>query len=416
VSSARGGRRAWLVTSALMVIAALPGCGSVPTATPRIAEAPSGSRTSSKPADPTPSLRTTVRRPPTESSTATQACAELVGRMSLTERVGELLMVAISSSGMSESEKEIIDRTRAGSVLLLGNSTAGMEQIRGVASRVRDASRSPEGVTVMLAADQEGGLVQRLKGPGFTTIPSATNQAKQSDAQLRGNAYDWGRELKSAGITANLAPVADVVPFGMVWMNRPIGQLRRGYGQSPKKVAAKVAAFTDGMDRAGVATAVKHFPGLGKVRGNTDYMSRVVDTKTTRKDPALAGFRAAVDANVDMVMVSSAIYTKIDDEHRAAFSTKIMDDMLRDDLGFSGVVISDDLAAAAMRILPAEDRARRFVRAGGDLLIIGDATLATSMADAIKDEAEDDPDFAKRVTESAARVVAMKERRGLARC
>ena len=90
--------------------------------------------------------------------------------------------------------------------------------------------------------------------------------------------------------------------------------------------------------------------------------------------------------------------------------------MLREDLEFSGVVISDDLAAAAMRVLSAEDRARRFVRAGGDLLIVGDARLATSMADAIKDEASDDADFAKRVTESAARVVAMKERRGLARC
>ena len=170
----------------------------------------------------------------------------------------------------------------------------------------------------MLAADQEGGLVQRLKGPGFTTIPSATNQAKQSDTQLHRNAYDWGRQLKSAGITANLAPVADVVPFGMVWMNQPIGQLRRGYGKSPKKVAAKVTAFTEGMDRAGVATAVKHFPGLGRVRGNTDYMSRVVDTKTRRKDPALAGFRAAVAAKVDMVMVSSAIYTQ--DRRRASRS------------------------------------------------------------------------------------------------
>ena len=117
-----------------------------------------------------------------------------------------------------------------------------------------------------------------------------------------------------------------------------------------------------------------------------------------------------------MVMVSSAIYTKIDDDHRAAFSTKIMDEMVRDVLGFSGVVISDDLAAAAMRVLPAEERARRFVRAGGDLMIVGDPKLATKMADAIKDEAEDDPDFAKRITESATRVVAMKERRGLAEC
>jgi beta-N-acetylhexosaminidase len=114
----------------------------------------------------------------------------------------------------------------------------------------------------------------------------------------------------------------------MVWTNKPIGQLRRGYGPSPKKVAAKVTAFTEGMNRAGIATAVKHFPGLGRVRGNTDYMTRVVDPTTTRHDAALAGFKAAVNANVDMVMVSSAFYLKIDDEHRAAFSTMIINDML----------------------------------------------------------------------------------------
>jgi len=159
----------------------------------------------------------------------------------------------------------------------------------------------------MLAADQEGGLVQRLKGPGFATIPSATMQAKQSDARLRRNAYEWGRQLKEAGIDANLAPVADVVPTSMVWMNQPIGQLRRGYGRSPKTVAAKVTAFTEGMNQAGVATAVKHFPGLGRVRGNTDYMTRVVDRATTRHDAALAGFDAAINAGVDMVMVSSAL-------------------------------------------------------------------------------------------------------------
>ena len=409
---ATAGRRAWLVSCALMIIAVLNGCGTVPTAAPPIGV----TSTTSKPQSPTSSPSGTTGSTPAESFTANQPCLELVSRMSRSEQVGQLLMVAVRSSGIGPSEKAIVDRTHAGSVLLLGNSRAGRHAIKDVVSRVRDAARSPEGVDVMLAADQEGGLVQRLRGPGFTRIPSATVQAKQSDAQLRQNAYNWGRQLRSAGIDANLAPVADVVPTRMVWMNQPIGQLRRGYGSSPKTVAAKVTAFTEGMNEAGVATAVKHFPGLGRVRGNTDFMTRVVDRTTTRRDAALAGFSAAIDADVDMVMVSSAFYRKIDAEHRAAFSTMIIDEMLRKDLGFSRIVISDDLAAAAMRNLPPDERALRFIRAGGDLLIIGDASLATTMADAIKDEASDDPAFAKRVTESAARVVAMKERRGLAHC
>ena len=413
---ARGHRRTLPISCALMMTAALAGCGAVHSAAPPVAVTPSGSTVISNPAGSKRSPPSTSVTEPKESFTADQPCVQLVRTMSMSERVGQLLMVAVSSGGIGGSDAAIIERTRAGSVLLLGNSTAGMQAIQGVVAEVRDASRSPEGVKVMLAADQEGGLVQRLKGPGFAKIPPAAVQAKQSDTRLRRNAFEWGRQLKEAGIDANLAPVADVVPTSMVWMNKPIGQLRRGYGRSPKTVAAKVTAFTEGMHQAGVATAVKHFPGLGRVRGNTDYMTRVVDRTTVRHDAALGGFEAAVNAGVDMVMVSSAFYSRIDDEHRAAFSAVIMGEMLRGDLGYSGVVISDDLAAAAMRTLPPDERALRFIRAGGDLLIIGDAGLATTMASAIKEKAADDPDFAKQVSMSAARVVAMKERRGLAHC
>jgi beta-N-acetylhexosaminidase len=396
-----------------MSVAVFAGCGLGPTATPTVAETP-GSATPNS-ASPTPSPKGT-KQTPTDAFIVHEDCAQVVARMSLSEQIGQLLMVGVSSGGISASEKRIVEETRAGSIILLGTTTAGTSGVRRVVSDVRAATRSPEGVRVMLAVDQEGGRVQRLRGPGFARIPSARVQAEQSDAALRRNAFDWGRQLKEAGIDANLAPVADVVPMSLVWVNKPIGQLRRGYGPSPKRVAAKVAAFTEGMDRAGVATAVKHFPGLGRVRGNTDFVSRVVDTKTTRDDVALAGFSAAIDAGADMVMVSSAFYNKIDDDHRAAFSVLIMEEMLREDLGFSGVVISDDLAAAAMRVLPPEERARRFIRAGGDLLIVGEARLATRMADAIKREASGNPAFETQVTNSAARVVAMKQRRGLADC
>jgi beta-N-acetylhexosaminidase len=407
------GWRAWFLGCATMSVAVFAGCGLGPTATPTVGETP-GSATPNS-ASPALSPKGTEQTP-TDAFRVHEDCARVVAKMSLSEQVGQLLMVGVSSGGISASEETIVEETRAGSIILLGNTTAGTSGVRRVVSDVRAATRSPEGVRVMLAADQEGGRVQRLKGPGFARIPSARVQAELSDTALRRNAFGWGRQLKEAGIDANLAPVADVVPMSMVWVNKPIGQLRRGYGPSPKRVAAKVAAFTEGMDRAGVATAVKHFPGLGRVRGNTDFVSRVVDTKTTREDAALAGFSAAIDAGTDMVMVSSAFYNKIDDDHRAAFSALIMEDMLRRDLGFSGVVISDDLATAAMRVVPPEERARRFIRAGGDLLIVGEARLATRMADAIKREATDNPAFEKRVTNSATRVVAMKQRRGLAHC
>ena len=332
------------------------------------------------------------------------------------DQVGQLLMVGVDSVGLSSSAAKVLATTRAGSVILLGNSTAGSAATRQVVGAVRDATRRPEGVRTLLAADQEGGLVQRLQGPGFVDIPSAARQAKLSDARLTAVAARWGRQLKTAGIDANLAPVADVVPADLGDRNAPIGRLNRGYGSSPRTVAAKATAFVEGMDRAGLATAAKHFPGLGRVIGNTDYARHVVDRQTTADDPALAPFAATIEAGVDMVMVSSAFYAKIDPERRAAHSPVVIGQLLRRDLGFDRVVISDDLAAAAMEDLPPAERARRFIGAGGDLLIVGDPRLAEAMAEALGGRAADDEAFAERVRQSATRVVTMKARRGLASC
>ena len=282
--------------------------------------------------------------------------------------------------------------------------------------QARDAARTPKSIATMVAADQEGGQVQRLQGQGFDRIPSAQRQAQTSAAELKSDAARWGRQLRRVGIDANLAPVADVVPKDREGTNEPIGVLRRGYGSNPTAVARHVTAFAEGMDAAGVATSVKHFPGLGRVRGNTDLTAEVVDTSTTRRDPDLQPFAAGVEAGTDMVMMSSAYYAEIDASRRAAFSPTVIKGMVRGDLGFTGVVISDDLAAAAMRDLSPGQRMLRFLRAGGDLAIVGDPSMADRMADAVVDEARDDPKLAAAVEASTVRVLQLKDRRGLADC
>lgn len=268
----------------------------------------------------------------------------------------------------------------------------------------------------MLTVDQEGGTVQRLRGPGFSTIPSAVQQARLTNTQLAASAKVWGRQLKAVGIDADLAPVADVVPAGFTSVNQPIGVLRRGYGSSPYVVARKVGAFTRGMGRAGIATSVKHFPGLGRVRGNTDVESHVVDHTTTRHDAALRGFSGAVDAHVDMVMVSTAYYAKIDASRRAAFSPIVINQMIRHDLGFAGVVVSDDLSAAAVLDLRPSQRAWRFLSAGGDLIIVGNSVSAPFMISSVVTQATRDRTFAAAVSAKATRVLAMKARHKMARC
>ena len=391
--------------------------GSTSAAAPTGPASPPGTATASAGDTVTPSAAaSSAAATPRPSSSAPDRCADRVQRLTLEERVGQLLMVAVTSTGVTPEQASVVGRTHAGSVILLGNTTAGLEAVQRVVADARDAAVRPQQVSALLAADQEGGMVQRLAGEGFSDIPSAEQQAKLSRARLAADAETWGEELAEAGIDADLAPVADVVPRELASVNEPIAKLRRGYGTSPRAVAQKVKAFTTGMDNAGIATAVKHFPGLGRVRGNTDFTARVVDTVTTRKDAGLAGFRAAVDAGVDMVMVSSAVYERIDPRRQAVFSAAVVDGMIRDDLGFDGVVISDDLSAAAVQNLRPGERAVRFVRAGGDLVIVGDPAEAAAMAEALVDLAGTDRAFAERVDQSAARVLALKDRRGLTGC
>lgn len=343
-------------------------------------------------------------------------CASVASSLSLRNQVGQLMMVAVSSGGVSAAAASAIDDSRAGSVLLLGNTTAGADRVAAVIEQARRAARTPADIDTLVAADQEGGQVQRLQGKGFDRIPSAQRQAQDSPAELRGDAARWGRQLKRVGVDADLAPVADVVPKNLQNRNQPVGVLRRGYGSDPTQVAAHVSAFVQGMDDAGVATSVKHFPGLGRVLGNTDFSAEVVDDTTTRRDAYLKPFAAGIGAGTDMVMVSSAFYSRIDSSRRAAFSPTVITGMLRGDLRFTGVVVSDDLAAVAMRDVRPGQRMVRFVRAGGDLAIVGDPALAATMADALVEEARDDPALAATVEAAATRVLQLKDRRGLVDC
>lgn len=405
----------WLGASLLML--STTGCGAGPGRSS--AESTSPQTGPSRGASSAPAQRPSSP-PATRSASVTPepepACADLLGSMSLREQIGQLFMVGVPSSGLSMATERALEDARAGSVVLLGTTTAGVDAVHRVTEQARAAARRPEGVELLIAADQEGGQVQRLRGEGFSDIPSAAEQAELSDARLRRRAARWGKELAEAGVDANLAPVADVVPADLENVNQPIGVLGRGYGPEVDVVADKVTAFVHGMHQAGIATTVKHFPGLGRVRSNTDYTADVIDDSTRRGDEDLGGFTAGVSAGVDMVMMSSATYRRIDRDHRAAHSTEIIDEMVRRDLGFPGVVISDDLATVAMADLSPRARILRFWRAGGDLAIVGDPTMAVAMADAVAAEARDDAGLAKEVEGRARRVLALKSRYGLADC
>ena len=364
---------------------------------------------------PTPSAITT----PSPTPTATVACAtRVLAGMTEEQRIGQLFLLGLANDQLGAAEMNAIRSYHLGSVWFVEQSTAGVAAIRAVADSVQGLATADTTASVgfFVAANQEGGIIQSLSGPGFSTIPSALDQGAIDPATLRSRAALWGRELASAGVNLNFAPVLDVVPPGTDAQNAPIGALRRGYGHDPATVSAHAIAFLRGMEDAGIATTGKHFPGLGRVTGNTDFTS-AVDDVTTANDAYLSPFRDAVAAGIPMVMVALAKYQQIDPAELAVFSPTVMRQMLRVSLGFNGVVVSDDLGATvAVANIPAADRAINFLNAGGDLIISKTVAPANAMAAAIVTRASSDASFKARVDDAALRVLRAKADRGLVRC
>ena len=369
--------------------------GCAPVAAP--APSPSGTPSS---ASPSPTV--------TPTPTVADRAAALVAAMTPEERAGQVLMTA-GTVPQLPGLAGAVTRFHLAGVMVRGRSAAGAEAVAQALGPVRAAA--PTGLPLLTATDQEGGTVQVLTGPGFSRIPSAVQQGSGSPASTREDAERWGRQLAAADVRLDLAPVADVPCAATLHDNPPVASLRRQYSSDPAVAGAHVAAFVAGMRAAGVDTAVKHFPGLGCVTANTDTAAHVVDTVTTEDSPRLAAFAAGIDAGTAVVMVSSAEYARIDPGVPALFSSRIVQGLLRDRLGFDGVVMSDDVGGAvAVRAWSPAERALRFVRAGGDLLLDVQPGDLPAMHAALVAEARDDPAFAARLTAAAERVVAARLR------
>ncbi|MEO8889491.1 MAG: glycoside hydrolase family 3 N-terminal domain-containing protein [Jatrophihabitantaceae bacterium] len=402
-------RRARLLPIAL-VVGALTACSTGSAAGPNSSGAP--------PSTPGPTPRTThttsagsTAAKPTHTPTHTPSPsgpAEIqLATMSLAQRVGQLFMVDCPSTSVGPATVTAITKYHVGSVILDGNSQLGIE---GTAAVVSDLQKLvTNGPQLFVSTDQEGGEVQRLRGSGFSAIPSAVQQGTENPGSLKTNTTVWAGQLRAAGVNVDLAPVLDTVPANS-GPNPPIGDLDREYGDTPATVTTHGLAVVAGLAAAGVAATVKHFPGLGRVAQNTDTTSGVTDYVTTRHDAYLAPFAAAIKAGVPFVMVSTAVYSKIDPNSPAAFSRTIVTGMLRDDLGFRGVVITDDLGnATQVSAYPVGSRAVDFISAGGDMVLTVDANQAATMTQSVLAEATGSPSFRALVDAAALRVLQAKQ-------
>lgn len=389
--------RAVLLT-ALVAFASLT-AGCAPSAAP---VAP----TSAPPASTAPAPTSTPT--PTPAPTPTPTPDPLEG-LSLEQQVGQLFVVGTAVDTVTPAAMSAVTDRSVGGIFLHGRTSGGLDAVAPVVAAF--TAQATAGIGLWVSTDQEGGEVQVLRGAGFDDIPYAIRQADNAPDVLEADAARWGGQLAAAGVNLNLAPVADIVTsHDTRFDNAPIGALGRQYGYDEQTVAAHAGAFAEGMRQAGVLPTLKHFPGLGHVTANPDVAADVHDTVVGADSPDVDVYRSLTAAGPALVMVGTAIYDRIDPDSPAALSAPVVTGVLRDQLGFTGVVITDDLsAAAAVTVIAPADRALRALDAGVDVLLVSaDPSVLPAMYDAVLARAQSDPAFAERVAHSARRVIEAK--------
>ena len=283
-------------------------------------------------------------------------------------------MVGVPLEELSVGEG--LARSGVGGIFLAGRSDAAATDL---AATVTVWQSTAPGPGLWVAADQEGGAVQTLRGPGFEPLPSALDQGALPPGELAALADRLGASLQSAGVNLDLAPVADIVPAGTE--SREPARSAPSTGSTaapPPSWSPRPATVVDGLAGAGVTATLKHFPGLGRVRGNTDTTADVVDSTTTAGDEQVAAFArpGPLPRRARSSWSRRPPYTQLDPDAEAAFSPIVLTDLLRGQLGFDGVVISDDFGtAAAVQDVPAGERAVRFLAAGGTLVLTVDPAI-----------------------------------------
>jgi beta-N-acetylhexosaminidase len=283
-----------------------------------------------------------------------------------------------------------------GGVVLLGNGWLTRHTSATVTAELQQAACT-RGEPLLIAVDQEGGMVRRLAWAPPTEAPAYMSSPSVAHSQASGAAT----ALKSVGIDIDFAPVVDTPgPTGNFLGSRAFSHSRTWNAQMAR-------AFVGGLQNGGIAATAKHFPGLGLASGNTDNGRIVIRASASKLHQGLLPFQSAVRAGVKLVMVSTAVYPKLDGSKRpAAFSSTIIG-LLRKQLGFTGVTVTDSLTAPAADRIP--HTATRAMLAGSDLLIFGAESASERGYSTLLADQSGSVRLQNRLTQAAARIRALKE-------
>jgi beta-N-acetylhexosaminidase len=340
---------------------------------------------------------------------------ESAARASLKKMIGQMLVIGFPGRSVAEEWPsriaEMIGRGDIGGVLLLGGNIQSPEQLKALTRALRRAGgRLPP----LIAVDQEGGAVQRLSPyKGFLGMPAAKTVAGTDVGTAYALYSRQARQLAAQGISVNLGPVADL---DLNPDNPIIGRLARSYGEDPEIVAAFGRAFIAAHRAAGVLTAAKHFPGHGS--GNSDPHEMGVNLATGWEKQELAPFRSLMkeEPRVPMVMVGHLIIEGFSDgDAPASLSRRAITDVLRRQLAFDGLIVTDDLDMAAVRErYGTEDAFVMAAAAGNDLLLsanrrVPDSKLVEKVTRALVTAVEEGRISRAQIEASYRRITAAKQ-------
>ncbi|WP_231497273.1 glycoside hydrolase family 3 protein [Arthrobacter sp. MA-N2] len=373
---------------------------------------------------------TAVAAGPTSTVITTTASASpdieaLIARMSLDEKIGQMTWTHVYGSSADDmsmaasnqerygvnTPAEVVEKYKLGGVLYFAwsGNTNNPQQVAGLSNGLQQKAVGADGNGIPLAVtiDQEGGLVARIGSPA-TVLPGNMALAATGDKDLaRAQGEILGSEMRAMGINVDFAPVLDLNSNP----DNPVIGIR-SMGENPALVSELGAAQIEGIQTRSVGAAAKHFPGHGDTSVDSHYGLPIVTYDRATLNKHLEPFRAAIDAGVDMVMTAHIIVEAIDPEMPGTLSHKVLTGLLRDELGFKGLVTTDALDMAAMAAQwSQEEIAVKAIQAGSDILL-NSPDVEASFA-GVRAAVESGGITEARLDESVRRILEWKVKRGV---
>lgn len=330
----------------------------------------------------------------------------MISEMTLEEKVGQMIFAGIEGTIVSNETKEIISTQKVGGIILYQDNLDDAKQAVALVNSMKEVSKQ-EKFPLFIGVDQEGGRISRL--PELQKLPTSGKIGQQNDPALAYNIGTLlGKELKAFGFNLDFAPVLDVNSNPK---NPVIGN--RSFGNNPEIVSSLGIQTMKGIQSENIISVVKHFPGHGDTDVDSHFELPVVSKGLEElNDLEFIPFKNAIENGADVVMIAHILLPKIDEELPSSMSYKVITNILREQLQFDGIVITDDMTMnAILGNYTMEQAAVRAVRAGNDIVLVAHEYTNVVMAiDAIVQAVKNGEIPEERINESVNRILLLKEK------